>query len=109
MADEITLEQWLDEHRAEFQAKVDAADFWFKGEFPHYLATCNGNPTEDGFLAYLDVRLAADPEQKKRIDQGLICRALLAGDEDDAVDILSDAELVQRLGLKPCSPVPNRL
>jgi hypothetical protein len=61
------LAQWLDEHRAEFQAKIDAADAWAKGEFPHYLTTCNSQPTDDGFLAYLAVRRAADPELKKAL------------------------------------------
>jgi hypothetical protein len=96
-----------DELRAGFQAKVDAADFWMKGEFPHYLATCNGKPTEEGFKAYLDERLAAaDPQQKERIEAGFICGAILAAFADDSdptgpMTIMSDTELLQRLGLKP--------
>jgi hypothetical protein len=92
------VEQW-------FQSKIDAVDFWMKGEYPHYLATCGGKPTAEGFNAYLDERLAADPEQKKLIEDGLICcgiRAVLDDESDESapMTVMTSTELLERLGRK---------
>lgn len=102
MADDDDFKQWFDEHRAEFQAKIDAVDFWMKGELPHYLTSCAGKPTAEGFKAYLDERLAnADPELKQLLEDGFICSGILAKLEAAPSTVMTSAELLQRLGLKP--------
>lgn len=86
---------------AELKAGIDAVEFWMNSEYPHYLASCGGKPTEEDFQRYMRERLAAaDPEQKKRIEDGLICCGIRAALESEPATVMSSAELLQRLAEK---------
>jgi hypothetical protein len=94
--------QWLDENRAELQAKAEAEiSAWMKSEMPNYLAACGGDPSKEGFIAYTMEKLsnAADPELNDRFLKAGIFSILAQSDPADphSATMMTSAEMLQRL------------
>jgi hypothetical protein len=95
------LEQWFDEHRAEFQAMADAEiSAWMKSELPNYRTTVVF-PTKEGFVAYLMGKVGnADPELQARFAKAFIGSILAQADpaNPNSTTVMTSTELLERLG-----------
>jgi hypothetical protein len=82
-----------DEERAKAEAEWQS---WVDSEWPRYLATCGGEPTKKGLVAYMHERQrTADPETQERLNQAVTCMILAKADAMWATE-----KLLQRLGIR---------